>query len=389
MITYRSQGRLPDKPHTVFRGDEGGLLHEQCFTRKGFDGPFSILYHRNPPQNLANGTPVGRLWPDRKEIEGGSREALRRRHLPTFALESRATATTGRVPLLFNADLTIGVVRPVAEDDFFFSNGDADDVFYVHKGGGTLVSWFGRLRFGAGDYVLVPRSVLHRFELEGDEQLWAWIECRGELRVPEQYRNEVGQLRMDAPYTARDFRAPTLGESPAGPDLRRVITKRRDRFTRHDWGAEVLDVVGWDGLVYPAVFPISRFSPKAGAVHLPPTVEGTFATGGSLICSFVPRTVDFGEGAIPCPYPHSNVDVDEVIFYCDGDFTSRRGLSAGSVSFHPAGVPHGPHPGAYEASVGVREVSETAVMIDTFEPLRMTQQARDIEAPDYDDSWKS
>ncbi|MEZ4464902.1 MAG: homogentisate 1,2-dioxygenase [bacterium] len=385
MIGYAARGRLPAKPHTVFRDGDGRLLHEQCFTQGGFDGPFSILYHRAPPQNHGGGEAVEALWPGRAEVDDVATLPLRRQHFATFRAGGEGTPTTGRKPLMFNGDLTVGVVRPVAADAFCFANADGDEVLYCHAGGGRLWTWFGVLDFGPGDYVIIPRSVPYRFELDGRVQSWLWIECRTPVRVPRQYRNPIGQLRMDAPYTARDFQVPAWEDPPEAP--REVITKRRDRFTRHTWGGPVFDVEGWDGTVYPVVFPISRFSPKAGQVHLPPTVHGTFATEGSLICSFVPRAVDFGEGAIPCPYPHSNVDVDEVIFYCDGDFTSRRGLQAGSVSFHPAGVPHGPHPGAYEASIGVRQTSETAVMIDTFEPLRITAAGRALEAPDYDDSW--
>lgn len=388
MIDYRSQGALPPKPHTAFRGDEGSLYYEQCLTHGGFDGPFSVLYHRSPPQAHAQGASVEPLWPGRVEAGDPRETPLRRRHFSTTQITASGTATTGRVPLLFNADLTVGSLRPTGSDPYYFSNGDGDDLIYVHEGGGELRSWFGRLRFGPGDYVCVPRGVVHRFVLDDGPQHWLWAECRSPIRTPAQYRNPIGQLRMDAPYTHRDYRSPELGTGPIDPDgSREVVSKRRDRFTRHQWEHDVLDVVGWDGTVYPFVFPVLSFSPKAGQVHLPPTLHGTFATGGSLVCSFVPRTVDFGEGAIPCPYPHSNVDVDEVIFYCDGDFTSRRGIDAGSVTFHPSGVPHGPHPGAYEASIGVKEVSELAVMFDTFEPLRITPQAYGIEDADYDESW--
>jgi len=391
MIGYERRGLLPLKPHTAFRDAEGRLYHEHCFTLEGFDGPFSILYHRRPPQNHSGGEAVARLWGERTEAGSVDTLALRRRHFATFNQLDGGTPTTGRIPLMFNGDLTVGSVRPTASDPFCFANGDGDEVLYCQAGGGEVRSWFGVLRFGPGDYVVIPRSVVHRIELAPGPQHWFWMECRSPVRIPKQYRNGIGQLRMDAPYTARDFQAPewTGGViDPVSDAHPTVISKRRDRFTRHQWAGPVFDAVGWDGTVYPFVFPIRQFSPKAGQVHLPPTVHGTFATGGSLICSFVPRMVDFGEGAIPCPYPHSNTDVDEVIFYCDGDFTSRRGLSAGSISFHPAGVPHGPHPGAYERSIGVRSVGELAVMIDTFEPLRITPQGQALEAPDYDESWK-
>ncbi len=386
MIDYRAQGLLPEKPHTVHRGPGGELFYEECFTRDGFDGPFSILYHRNPPQFHGDGTLVAPLFPGRVEAQDTSATPLRRRHVDTARATDGGTPTTGRVPLLFNGDLTVGVVRPTAADDFLFANGDGDDLFYVQAGGGTLVSPYGRLDFGPRDYVLVPRAVPHRFELTSGPQHWLWMELRTGLRTPHQYRNPLGQLRMDAPYTHRDFRSPVLQD--AAPSDTCVITKRQDRFTQHVYPHPVCDLVGWDGTVYPFVFPILRFSPNIGQVHLPPTVHGTFATRGSLVCSFVPRMVDFHPQAIPCPYPHSNVDVDEVIFYCDGDFTSRRGVHAGSISLHPAGCPHGPHPGSYERSIGTRETRELAVMLDTFEPLRVTPQGAGLEVSGYDESWR-
>ncbi len=388
MIDPRRRGHLPGKPHTVFRDDQGRLLYEHCFTRRGFDGPFSMLYHRNPPQQLGDGKATEPLWSTESIVAVDDHQPLRRRHYRTFEAPREGTPATGRKPLLFNGDLTVGIVRPEASDlDFYFANGDADDLFYIYEGSGELRSWFGNLCFGPGDYVVVPRGVVHRFVLGDGPHTWLWLELRSGLRIPKQYRNDLGQLRMDAPYTHRDFRAPELDGTvdPGGP--REVVVKRAGRFTRFASPHKVLDVVGWDGTVYPFVFPIRAFSPKAGQVHLPPTVHGTFATARSLVCSFVPRMVDFGEDAVPSPYPHSNVDVDEVIFYVHGEFLSRRGIGPGSVSFHPAGVPHGPQPGAYEASIGKQHVDELAVMVDTFEPLRTTMTAVELEDVDYDTSW--
>lgn len=387
MIGYRCEGRVPAKPHSVLRDANGNLLYEQCFTRDGFDGPFSILYHRSPPQYHGHGEAIAPLWSGRTEEEGGEQRPLRRRHFRTQDSTPGGTPTTGRKSILFNEDLTTGWVRPSAEDSFYFANGDGDDLFYCHGGGGTLDSWFGSLDFGPGDYVVIPRAVVHRIRLNGDPQHWFWVECRSGIRIPKQYRNGVGQLRMDAPYSPRDFRAPVFTEMNEDGGSKTVVTKRRDRFSKHTYPTTPMDVVGWDGTVYPFVFPIRRFSPRTGQYHLPPTVHGTFATQGTLICSFVPRSVDFGEGAIPCPYPHSNVNVDEVLFYCEGNFTSRKGIDEGSVSYHPSGVVHGPHPGAYEASIGSKSTSEMAVMIDTFEPLRATADAGSVEASNYDETW--
>ena len=388
MIGYRRQGRLPEKPHTVFRKRDGSLYVEHCFTRDGFDGPFSILYHEHPPQ--AHGGAIGRepLWPGRIELHGLAREPLRRRHLRTQDLAARGTPTTGRDPLLFNDDVTVGVLRPTGDDDFYFANGDGDELLYIHEGGGELLSWFGRLRFGPGDYVVIPRAVVHRVVLERRPQHWLWVECRSGVGIPAGYRNCVGQLRMDAPYTHRDFRTPTLEGGLIDPDRgRMVVSKRADRFSEHTWPSDVLDTVGWDGAVYPFVLPIGRFSPKVGQVHLPATVHGTFATARSLICSYVPRAADFGEGAIPSAYPHTNVGVDEVVLYGAGDLPARGGVTPGSMTHHPAGVPHGPQPGAYAGSVGARVVRELSVMLHTTEPLLMTARGRALEVPHYDESF--
>ncbi len=385
MIDYRRAGLLPDRPHTAFRKPDGGLYYEHCFTRHGFDGPFSIVYHAEPPQFHGEGAAIPAAFP--ANVKAGAPDALRRRHLRSPGLAAHGTPLTGRVPLLFNADLTLGVVRPTASDAVCFANADGDDLFYIHAGSGELRSWFGRLRFGPGDYVLVPRAVSHRFELDAGPQHWFWTECRSALRVPVQYRNPIGQLRMDAPYTHRDFRVPELSGAidPDGP--RELLVKRGDRWSRHVYRHGPLEAVGWDGTVYPFAFPILAFKPKAGQIHLPPTVHGTFATARSLVCSFVPRVVDFGRDAIPCPYPHSNVEVDEVIFYAEGDFTSRKGVDRGSLSYHPAGVVHGPQPGRYESSLGVREVNELAVMIDTFDTLELTDAALGVDVAGYDESW--
>lgn len=401
MIHDLRRGALPAKPHTVFRAPDGVLLHEHCFTSVGFDGPYSVLYHRHPPQNHGAGRWIEPLWPERVAATPLTQTALRRRHLRTPQTQARGSAATGRVPLLFNSDLTLGVVRPVEADAFTFVNADGDDLFYIHRGGGELRSWFGTLPFAAGDYVYVPRGTAHRMLPDRTDQHWLWIELRSGMHLPKQYRNGVGQLRMDAPYGGRDFRAPTLAEAPFAlgaqgidddaPRLDdggwRVVTKRCDRFSEHRWPTPPLDVVGWAGAFWPFAFPIRSFQPKIGQIHLPPTVHGTFASGGSLVCSFVPRLVDFHDQAIPCPYPHSNLEVDEVLFYCDGDFTSRRGIDAGSISLHPAGVPHGPHPGAYEASIGSVRTFEMAVMIDTYAPLEATAAGVAIEEASYDDSW--
>jgi homogentisate 1,2-dioxygenase len=292
-----------------------------------------------------------------------------------------------RLPILFNADVTVSVLFPTTPDPVYFVNADGDDLFYIHEGSGVVRTMLGDVRFESKDYVFIPRGLLHRFiPDEGITQYWLAIECHGGLHLPRQWRNETGQLRMDAPYCHRDFRRPVFFE-PMDEGIRQAVVKRAGAFHGLEYPHSPLDVVGWDGTVYPWAFPILNFQPRAGLVHLPPTWHGTFAARGALICSFVPRVVDFHPEAIPCPYPHSSVDCDELIFYCHGNFTSRRGVSPGSISYHPAGIPHGPHPGAYEGSIGHKTTEELAVMLDTFLPLQPTVYAEGVEDPEYHTSF--
>jgi len=289
------------------------------------------------------------------------------------------------VPLMFNADVTVGLARPTESDPVYVANADADELIYVHAGGGLLRSALGDLRFAQGDYVHVPAGMLHRFVPDGDEQQWLWFEVHG-VHLLQQWRNEVGQLRMDAPYSHRDFKR-TEHVGPTDENIRRLVVKRGGRWHGFALPDSPLDVVGWDGTVYPWAFPILAFQPRVSSVHLPPTWHGTFAARGALICSFVPRPVDFHPEAIPCPYPHSSTHCDEIIFYCDGQFTSRRGVGPGSISHHPMGVPHGPHPGSYEKSIGATRTDELAVMADLFAPLSATAAALSVEDAGYQDSF--
>jgi len=388
VIDRWTQGILPEKPHTVFRDpDTGALLFEECFTRLGFDGPYSILYHRHAPTDELTCEPSERGF--RLDPREERREPLLRRLFDSGAVPEGATMLDARTPLLHNADVVVSVARPRGSDDVFFVNGDGDDLVFVERGSGSLQSPFGRLPFRPHDYVLVPKGTPHRFLFDGADNRLFGIECRRGFHVPEQFRNASGQLKMDAAYSHRDFVRPVMEDraiAEAAP--REIHAKRLDRWTKRTLPASPLDVVGWDGYAYPVAFAISKFQPKTGMIHLPPTIHITFAAGGAVICSFVPRMTDTHEQAVPCPYPHSSVDCDEVIFYVDGNFTSRRGVGNGSISLHPAGVNHGPHPGAYEASIGSKATRELAVMIDTFLPLERTRAADAIERGDYHDSWK-
>jgi homogentisate 1,2-dioxygenase len=390
MIDRMSCGLMPDKPHTVLRDGEGRLFYEEMHTRGGFSGPFTYLYHRYQPTPAVEVETTTRGHAVPHPHEDGMRP-LKRRLYDTRKMPARGTVFDDRVPLLFNKDLAIYFACPTQSDDAYFANGDGDELWFVEEGTARLESVCGWLPVRAGDYVWVPKSMIHRWHVTSPMRMICF-EGRGGVMIPKEFRNPVGQLEMDAPYTHRDFVRP---EGPiASPDRipdgpRELFIKKGGSFTRLLLERTPMDVVGWDGFVYPWAFHIEKFQPKTGSVHLPPTIHTTFAGPGFLVCSFVPRVTDTHPQAIPCPYPHSSVDCDEVILYLRGNFTSRRGVGPGAISLHPAGVVHGPHPGAYEASIGTSRTEEMAVMVDTFLPLIPTSQAANIEETGYHDSWRT
>ena len=382
MLDRMQVGDVARKHHIQLRGSGGELRFEECFTRDGFDGPYTILYHeRRPHVHRLAAAKHGWAAP-----VGVTERALAKRHYKTFELaEESGAQIDARIPLMFNTDMIAGVAFPTAVDPVYIADGDADQLIYIHRGRGTLRTLLGDIAFAQGDYVFVPRGLLHRFLPAGD-QYWFWFSLTGGVHLPKQWRNEVGQLRMDAPYSHRDFKRPTF-TGPLDENIRELVVRRAGVWHGFTMDTSPLDVVGWDGTVYPWAFPILNFQPRVSSIHLPPTWHGTFASNNVLICSFVPRLVDFHPEAIPCPYPHSNTHCDEIIFYADGNFTSRKGVQAGSISHHPMGVPHGPHPGSYEKSIGTTRTDEIAVMVDTFLPLTPTAAAVNVEDPDYQDSF--
>jgi homogentisate 1,2-dioxygenase len=378
MLDRVAVGALPDKPHLALRGAGGALRYEHCLTREAFDGPYTIAYREGRPQAQAPiASPLAPLGRERS-----ARRELRRRHYRALELAFPAgPSAASAVPLLENRDVIVSLAAPSEADPYYLSHADADVLYFVLEGGGTLRSELGDLAFEALDYVLVPKGIVHRFLVEGSQR-WLRLECRRGFGLLPKHRNPIGQLRMDAPYSHRDFRRPRF-VGPLDEGLRELVVLRRDGAQAFRYERSPLDVVGWDGAVYPWAFPVERFAPRVGAVHLPPDVHGTFAAHRVLISSFVPRPLDFHPGAVPCPYPHSSVDCDEVIFYARGEFTSRKGIGAGSVSLHPAGIAHGPHPGAYESSIGKERTEELAVMLDVFRPLHPTVHADAVEDRGY------
>ncbi len=388
MLERLSFGDLPRKHHLALRGADGRLRHEACLTRQGFDGAYTILYHERRPQALRA---VGPLESNPSAPAAmGARDAtapegpgLSRRHFRTTSLGREPSL---RTPLLHNRDLVLGCWRPTTSDDSYRINAGADELTFVLSGGGTLRSTLGDLELTAGDYVFLPKGLLHRFIFDSADAHLLLMEFAGGVDIPARFRNPAGQLRMDAPYCHRDFKRPRF-DGPRDEGLREVIVQRGAAQQRFIYAHSPLDVVGWDGAVYPWAFPITQFQPRVGAVHLPPIWHGTFEAAGALICSFVPRPLDFHPEAIPCPYAHTSADIDEVLFYVDGDFSSRLGVERGSLTLHPAGVPHGPHPGRYEASIGATHTKEMAVMLDCSSPLHLTTQATSIEDGSYDGSF--
>jgi homogentisate 1,2-dioxygenase len=377
-------GRVPPKAHLVFASEAGERYYEECITRSGFEGPYSILHHRNPPHRAM---PVTAAWTCRAPVADRDQALLRRHYRCLDMASPNGGPIAARVPLLFNEDVVIGFSRPTIAEPAYFANGDGDDLVFVLQGTGVLRSPFGDLEFRAGDYVYVPKGTLHRFiPTPGAAQAWLSVQCRAGLGIPMRYRNGIGQLRMDAPYSHRDFRRPDFS-GPIDEGIRDLIVKRDDTFNGFRSAHSPLDVVGWDGSVYPFVFPILAFQPRVGQVHLPPTAHATFDANGAIVCSFVPRPLDFHEAANPCPFPHSSVDVDEVLFYGNSAFGSRRGIAEGSLSHHPAGIAHGPHPGAYETAPGRTRTDELAVMVDCARPLRRTPEARAVEDLAYHASF--
>ncbi len=389
MLHRHTIGRIPPKPHIEFRDEDGTLLMEQCVTREGFNGPFTILYFRTPPTDEF--AVRGMALPGFCPFELIDDQPLHRRHIKPQNIKADGDFLTCRRTLLVCDDMHFSCGRASEPARLFFSNGDGDELYFIKQGRGYVESVYGTLPFNEYDYVMIPKSTPYRMHFEGNQGTFIVFEGRPWLGIPSQYRNKSGQLTDYAPYSHRDFRLPTelprFDPQKHGDPPYDLVVKLADRLTVHEYKHFPLDVVGWDGVIYPLAFNIRDFQPKIGLVHLPPTIHLTFAGNRFVVCSFVPRTTDFHEKAIPCPYGHASVDMDEIMYYVDGNFISRKGIEPESISLHPQGVPHGPHPGTYEASIGTRHTSELAVMCDTYKPLRLTTVAAEAEEKDYNTTW--
>ena len=383
---YVRRGSVPPQRHTQHRAPDGSLYAEELFGVEGFVGRSSLLYHVVPPTR----THKVEFLREVPLIAVGEDQAHRHHLTKTGGIPARGDAISGRVPLFFNADVVFGVARPAEAmpPDTFYRNGEGDEVIFVHQGEGLFDSIFGPLRYGPGDYIVIPIGTTWRFDPdEGSAQRLLWLETPGEIEPPKRYRNDYGQLLEHAPYYQRDIRPPDEAK-PRTDDGEFVIhVKTRGRVTAYHYRRHPFDVVGWDGYLWPFIFNIRDFQPITGRVHQPPPVHQTFQGRNFVLCSFVPRKFDYHPLAIPAPYNHSNINSDEVIYYVAGNFMSRRGVEISSFTVHPAGIPHGPHPGTVEASIGKEGTEELAVMVDTFHPLYFTHEALELDDPAYPYSW--
>jgi homogentisate 1,2-dioxygenase len=376
MPIYHQLGTIPRKRHIAFRREDGRLQPEELMGNEGFTGPSSLLYHLHQPTQVKS----ARLFKD-LEWRGEPEPVLRHRHFRTAQLSTGPSMVLDRVPLLFNTEVALSIVQPRQPDDFFYRNAQGDELVFVSDGAGVLESIVGELSFGAGDYLVVPRGILHRYRFEPPPVRCLVIESAGYIRTPRRYRNEFGQLLEHSPYSERDIRQPEKLATRDEKGEFRVLVKKNNRLIEMILAWHPFDVVGWDG------FNIRDFEPRVGRLHLPPPVHQTFEGDGFVVCSFCPRPYDFDPEAVPVPYNHSNVMSDEVLYYASSEFMSRKGIEQGSITLHPDGLPHGPHPGRTEQSIGQKRTDELAVMMDTFRPLRVSTAALAVEDEDYHRSW--
>ena len=383
MPFYHTLGQIPRKRHVAMRRPDGGIYHEQLMGHEGFHGTSALLYHIRPPTTIKSAKRIKDIvW------EADDDDALKHRLFNTSRIKAGGSPTLNRTPLLFNQDIAMLYVEPDEQDEHFYRNAQADECVYIAKGHGILETIFGELPYKQGDYVMVHRGIMHRWRLDlAEPQKFVVFESRGHVRFPKRYKNNFGQILEGAPYSERDIRIPAKLITHDTMGDHRILVKQYDALNEFILDHHPFDVVGWDGYFYPWAFNINDFEPIVGRVHQPPPVHQTFEGDNFVICSFCPRPYDFGENSIPAPYNHSNVDSDEVIFYASEEFMSRKGIEFGSITHHPDGIPHGPHPGRYEASIGQKWTNELAVMMDSFRPLKVAKAAAKIEEPGYHKSW--
>ena len=382
MPFYHKLGDIPHKRHTQFRKPDGSFYREEVMGTKGFSGIQSLLYHAQPPTEVKHVEKLADLQIEYSEFGG-----IRHRHFKTQTFQRGGDGLSARRVLMGNSDVTLGVARPTDTMNYFYRNADNWEVLFIHEGTGQLESIFGWLDFRPGDYVVIPVGTTYQLHFDGADNRLLVIESATPIEPPKRYRNEYGQLLEHSPYCERDLRVPDRLDAHDERGEFEVRVRARDQLHRHILAHHPLDVIGWDGYLYPWILNIGDFEPITGRIHQPPPVHQTFEGWNFVVCSFVPRLYDYHPEAIPVPYAHSNVNSDEVLYYVDGNFMSRKGIEVASFTLHPSGLPHGPHPGTLEASIGAKETKELAVMVDTFRPLQVAVQALEFEDEQYAYSW--
>jgi len=383
MPFYYKLGEIPHKRHTQFRKSSGDLYYEQLFGTEGFSGFSSLLYHTHRPTMVKEVRDGIDLTP--KPAVGKN---IKSRMIKGFEVAPKDDFLESRTIVLFNNDLNIALAAPrKSMTTYFYKNADSDEMIFVHKGSGKLKTLVGNIDFSYGDYLVVPRGMIYQIEFDTEDNRLFIVESFSPIYTPKNYRSKFGQLLEHSPFCERDLRGPS--ELETHDELGDFIIKIKKENTLHElvYASHPFDVVGWDGYNFPYAFSIHDFEPITGRVHQPPPVHQTFEAHNFVVCSFCPRMYDYHPLSIPAPYNHSNIDSDELLYYVDGDFMSRNHVEKGYISLHPGGIPHGPHPGAYERSIGQKETQELAVMVDTFRPLKLTQAAIDNELEDYAKSW--
>ena len=379
MPFYQKRGDIPTKRHTQFRDDSGNLYWEELISREGFSHIYSNVYHVYPPTSVEA---VGEL---KKYNLIAVDQTHRHHHIRTANVESDGDAISSRIPLFFNSDVVISKAHVKESMKSLYRNGNADEVLFIHTGSGIFKSNFGNMALTAGDYLVIPRGVIWQIDVKEDMRILV-TESSSPIETPTRYRNKFGQLLEHSPFSERDIRTPDF-VGPVDDSPMDVEVKLRHGIQTYGYQHHPFDIVGWDGYYFPYIFNINDFMPITGKIHQPPPVHQTFQAHGIVLCSFVPRPFDYHDKSVPAPYAHSNVDSDEIIYYVEGNFMSRKGIDEQSISYHPMGLPHGPQPGKIEESLGAKETNELAVMIDTFKPLNMTEAALNVDDEDYPYSW--
>ena len=381
-MRYHSSGNIPQKRHTVFKSPEDNFYYEQLFGTEGFHGISSLLYHIHRPTQIKE----VKLYKDATPKIAVAKN-IQPRMFKGKDVTPEDDFLESRKILMLNNDLKMGLAKPRKSTDYFYKNAHQDELFFVHEGKGVLKTFVGDLEFGVGDYLIIPRGTIYQMEFETENNVLFFIESNSPIYTPKRYRNEFGQLLEHSPFCERDIILPTLNAPKDEKGEFLIKVKKDDMIWDITYATHPFDVVGWDGFFYPFKFNIKNFEPITGRVHQPPPVHQTFEAHNFVVCSFVARLFDYHPLAIPAPYNHSNIDSDEVLFYTEGDFMSRNHIDLMDFTLHPGGIVHGPHPGAMERSIGVKETHEYAVMVDPFRPLLLTEEAMKVEDPSYVTSW--